>query len=320
MVGTNLPPDARMTAPRNVRPGVTWFVTRRTTRRHHLFTPDEAGLVEQLYWYTTAVYANELGVQVHMTQLLSTHCHEVLTDTRGNLPRFFELRNRALANALKVLRGWPEEVVSKTPANWVELPTAEAMVKEMAYTAANCVAAGLVRTPRRWPGAKVLVDEVGRRVVKVMRPDFYFNPNNPKWPEEVTLRIVMPRILGEAFKNHEDARQAVQVQLDNLVRRAHRDRKTGLGYAGAKRILKMRHTRRASSREPFGSRNPTFAAAGNLDVARTLVDRRRAFLSAYRAAWRAWKAGDRSTIFPLGSWKMRAQHSDAHASHPRPAL
>jgi hypothetical protein len=50
---------------------VTWFVTRRTTRRHYLFSPDkEDGEVEQLYWYTTAVFAKMFGVQLHMTQLL----------------------------------------------------------------------------------------------------------------------------------------------------------------------------------------------------------------------------------------------------------
>jgi hypothetical protein len=192
----------------------------------------------------------------------------------------------------------------------VELPTAEAVIKEMAYTAANCVAAGLVRTPAKWPGAKVLVDDVGRRVVRVRRPDFYFDPENPQWPDEVEIPIVMPKLLQDAFETEHAARAAIQAKLDELVRQAHRENATnGRGYAGAKRVIKTAHTRRASSPEPFGSRTPTFAAAGNSEVARKMVKRRRAFLSAYRTAWLSWKAGDHSALFPTGSWKMRVYHS-----------
>lgn len=285
-------------------------MTHRATRRHYVFAPDEDGQVEQLYWYTTAVCAKQLGVDLHMTQLLSSHPHEVLTDSRGELPRFFELRNGLLAKALKVLRKWPEEVFSRAPACWVELPTAEAAIKEMAYTAANCVAAGLVRTPAKWPGAKVLPDEVGRRVVTVKRPDFYFDPDNPAWPDEVKIPIVMPKLLQEAFDTEDEARQALQDKVDELVQEAHRVNKTtGKGYAGAKRVMNTPHTHRASSAEKFGRRKPTFAAAGNREVARAMIQRRRTFLSAYCTAWRAWKAGDHSVVFPAGTWKMRVYHA-----------
>ena len=306
-----------MTAPRDVRRGVTWFVTRRTTRRHHLLSPDAAGVVEQLYWYVTAVYARKLGIELHMMQMLSTHLHEVLRDMLGNLPRFFELRNRILANALKVHLGWSEEVFSKTPANWVELPTAEAIVKEIAYTTANCVAAGLVRTPRMWPGAKVLVNDIGQRVVRVKRPKMYFNPKNPDWPDEIEIPIVMPRMLLDAYGTEDNCRAIIKREVDKLVRQAHRkNEKTSRGYAGPKRILRMRHTRRASSYESFGSRTPNFAAAGNLEVARTLIARRRAFLSQHREALQRWRAGDHGAVFPPGTWKMRVVHSARCSPHP----
>ncbi|MCP5045065.1 MAG: transposase [bacterium] len=306
-----------MTAPRNIRPDVTRLITRRTTRRHYLFTPDEEGLVEQLYWYTTAVFAQRFGIQLHMMQLLSSHLHEALTDTKGQLSAFFERRNQMFANALKVVLGWPEEVLAKEPANWVELPTAEAVVKEMAYTAANCVAAGLVRTPQRWPGAKVLVNEVGQRVVTVKRPDVYFDPNNPDWPDEVSIPIVMPKLLTDAYGSDDACREVLAAALDELLRKTRRDnQRTGRGYAGAKRVLKIRHTRRANSRETFGSRKPTFAAAGNQQVARACIDRRRTFLAAYRDAWTSWKAGDRTAVFPYGTWKMRIFHGAPCHSPP----
>ncbi len=310
-----------MTQPRNVRPGVTWMTTRRATRRHHLFTPDDEGLVEQVYWYSTAVIAGQLGIELHMMQLMSTHPHEVLTDTRGVLPRFFELRNRMFANAIKVLRGWPEEVFNKSPCNWVELDTAEAFVQSAAYVAANCVAAGLVRTPRRWPGAKVLVDEMGRRVVTVKRPDFYFDPDNPNWPEEVSIPIVMPKMLVEAYGSEDAAREVIQLELDRLIRKAHADNKrSGRGYAGRKRVLKTPHTARARSYERFGNRVPNFAAAGNGAVAARLIQRRRAFLETYRQAWLGWTAGERDVVFPSGTWKMRFQHAATCGRSPPTSL
>jgi hypothetical protein len=317
VAGTALAVDPGMTQPRNVRPGVTWLTTRRATRRYFLFTPDEQGLVEQVYWYATAVIAQQLGIELHMMQLMSTHPHEVLTDTRGVLPRFFELRNRVFANAIKVLRGWPEEVFSKEPCNWVELETPEAMIQEMAYVAANCVAAGLVRTPRRWPGAKVLVDDVGRRVVKVSRPDFYFDPNNPNWPDEVAIPIVMPKMLTDTFGSEQAAREAIQAKLDELIRKAHAENKrAGRGYAGHKRVLKTPHTTRARSYEHFGSRTPTFAAAGNAAVAANFIRRRREFLEDYRRAWISWRAGERDIVFPFGTWKMRHHHAAPCHSPP----
>jgi hypothetical protein len=295
-----------MTMPRDARPGVVWFATRRATRRHHLFSPDKQGLVAAIYWFVTAIYALRCGIRVHMVQVMSTHIHEVLTDVHGNLSRFFELRNRALVNALKVILPWPEELLSKTPANWVECPDAATVLHAMAYTAANCVAAGLVRTPSKWPGAKTLPEEVGRRVVRARRPNHYLRADNPQWPDEVELRIEMPALLEEAYGSQDAARAALAAETAKLVKQAHeKNATTGRGYAGAKRVLASSHTRRANTPEPYGSRNPTFAARGNAELAARLAARRRAFRAAYHRAWTEWSQGNRNVVFPFGTYKMR---------------
>lgn len=299
-----------MTMPRDARPGVTWLVTRRTTRRYHLFSPDKKGLVEAIYWYVTAIYAARLGIQVHMAQLLSTHIHEVLTDTLGNLSKFFELRNRALVNALKTVLPWPEEILSKTPANWVECPDAATVLHAMGYTAANCVAAGLVCTPSEWPGAKTLPEDVGMRVIRVKRPEMYFRASNPMWLEEAELRIEMPAVLEAAFGSHDACHAAIAAKTAELVQQAQdKNATTESGYAGVEAVLESPHTRRAKTPEPVGQRNPTFAARGNADLAARLVARRRAFHEAYRKAWTEWKQGNRDVVFPLGTYKMRVVYN-----------
>jgi hypothetical protein len=46
--------------------------------------------MEQVYWYCLAYAAKLHGVLVHAACLMSTHCHEVITDVRGDYPRFLQ--------------------------------------------------------------------------------------------------------------------------------------------------------------------------------------------------------------------------------------
>jgi len=105
-----------MTRPRIVDPGATLELSRRTTRRHFLLHPDEARQTEQVYWYCLAYAAKLHGVLVHAACLMSTRCHEVITDVRGEYPNFLETLHRNLALCTKAYRGWPEEVFSLSPS------------------------------------------------------------------------------------------------------------------------------------------------------------------------------------------------------------
>ena len=53
--------------------------------------------MEQVYWYCLAYAANFHGVLVHSAGLMSTHCHEVITDVQGEYPRFLPTFHRHLA-------------------------------------------------------------------------------------------------------------------------------------------------------------------------------------------------------------------------------
>ena len=66
--------------------------------------------MEQVYWYCLAYAANLHGALVHAACLMSTHCHEVITDVRGEYPRFLQTFHRHLALCTKAYRGWPEAV------------------------------------------------------------------------------------------------------------------------------------------------------------------------------------------------------------------
>ncbi|MFO0641603.1 MAG: hypothetical protein U0183_20435 [Polyangiaceae bacterium] len=137
-----------MSNPRRIVPGTTYLVTRRTTRRYFLLNPDKRRMLLAFYWYATAVLAAEFGIEIHAVQMLSNHLHEVLTDTRGELPRFLSQRNRLLANAIKVLRGWPEEVFSREGASVVALYGEDAVLQKIATRSRTWSKLGLSRAPR----------------------------------------------------------------------------------------------------------------------------------------------------------------------------
>jgi len=297
-----------MTRPRIVEPGATLALSRRTTRRHFLLHPDEARQMEQIYWYCLAYAAKLHGVVVHAACLMSTHAHEVITDVRGEYPRFLETFHRHLALCTKALRGWPEEVFNKDSTGVHALLTPEAIVESIAYLIANPVAAGAVRYAKDWPGAHTLPRDVGSRVMVVKRPPHYFDPDNPKWPEELELVLEMPVAL-ELDYGPELARERIAERVRHKEHQAWSEaRRTGRSFVGPRRVLRLLHTKRAKSYEVFGSLNPQFAAAGNRVAATEAVRRLRAFNAQYQRALRRWMAGDRSACFPAGTWWMRVCH------------
>jgi REP element-mobilizing transposase RayT len=295
-----------MAYPRRVLPGMTVLVTRRTLRRTHLLHPDPA--LNDLFIYCLAVTARRHGVLVHAAVLMSTHEHLVLTDTRGQLPRFLHELHRIVALGVKVLRKWEGAVWDDEKTSVVELRTPQAVIEKLAYVMANPVAAGLVRNASDWPGITTQPNDLGRGRRTASRPDFYFDPANPCWPSNATLELSMPPHLGISEKT---ARDAVAAELGALEAAAHaRVRAEGGSFLGKARLRSLSPYDRATSREPLRARNPTFAVGrGQSDAFFHAVAMLRAFRQAYREARERWRAGTRDAVFPLGTWMMRWLHA-----------
>jgi len=176
--------------PRRILPNATYLITRRTILRHMLFRPDR--VMTQILVYLLAVMANRHGLRVHAFCAMSDHVHLVVTDERGTLPDFLQAFHRTVALCTQVLRQWGTAVWDHSPTSVVRLETPAAVVEKIAYVLANPVAAGLVRHAHEWPGAKVLVDEIGQGTLSASRPQVYLNPRNRKWPVEATLPVSLP--------------------------------------------------------------------------------------------------------------------------------
>ncbi len=264
--------------------------------------------MEQVYWYCLAYAAKLHGVVVHAACLMSTHSHEVITDVRGEYPKFLHTLHRLIALCTKAYRGWPAEVFDKESTSVHTLLTPEAIIESIAYLIVNPVEAGAVRYARDWPGAHTLSSHVGTRVIRVKRPKHYFDPDNGQWPEELELRMEMPVVLELGY-GPELARERIAARVREKQHRAWNNaRRSGVSFIGPRRVLKLPHTKRAKSYEVFASLNPQFAAAGNRAAATEAVKRIRAFNAQYARALAAWTAGDRSACFPQGTWWMRVCH------------
>ncbi|WP_437963611.1 transposase [Sorangium sp. So ce260] len=295
-----------MSQPREIAPGATYMITRRVLRRHLLFRPDAA--ITQLMIYALAVSARRYGLQVHALCAMSTHLHLVVTDVTGVLPRFLQFFHRIVALGTKVLRTWEGPVWDHEAPSVVRLLTRAAVVEKIAYVLANPVAAGLVRHAREWPGAKVDVDELGRGVLGAARPSVYLDPENPQWPEEMTLPLSLPPTIER--DNAEGFRREVAAEIERQEAQAHAEmQQRGRRFLGADRASKISPYERATSFEALRERNPTFAVGREQgDACRLAGAAVRAFRASYRAAIELWRAGVRSAVFPAGTWWMRTFH------------
>ena len=289
--------------------GKIWAVDRRTTRRYFLFSPDSEGRIEDAFWYCLGVCAKKYGIEIHAALLMSTHPHLVYTDTRGLQPLFKREFHRLFAHCVKAIRGWPEEVFKpNSPGGEHEPLNEEALVESIGYLIGNPPTAFAVRYSKDWPGAKTLPQDIGTRVVRAKRPDVYFDPNNPDWPEWAEVRLVMPDSLVEKY-GAEGARRRIADVVRRHEHKAFSEAKArGIAFKGARRVVRTPHTVRARSYEVFGKINPRISAAGDAELAAAKISQLRQFDADYDDTLARWTAGDRRAVFPHGTWWMRIHH------------
>jgi putative transposase len=283
-----------MTLPRCVLEGTTYLVTRRCIGRRFLLRPDAE--FNRLFVYCLARAADQHGIEVHALGVMSNHYHLVVTDIRGVLPDFMMSLNRSLAMSIKRLRDWDEVVWEPNiPYSAVELGGPSEILDKVAYTLLNPVSAGLVRTPERWPGVLSTLEQLRGGTLTAERPRVWFKDKAPK---NVALRWTVPA----GFPSKAGYLGALEALLrSRLTELRTESRRRGRSYLGSIRVRKTQVNDRPKTKKQRFGRNPTFSALTRkvwLDAMKAL----RAFRSAYRAAYAAWRSGDRDTEFPLGTW------------------
>ena len=170
-----------MTAPRQVLPGQCYFVTRRCSDRRFFLVPSP--IVNGIFVFCIAFAAKLTSMQLHALCVMSNHIHIVLTDPKGELPRFMAWLNRHSAVCLQILRrraGPIWEAGEKYSA--VALTTPTAVYRKLVYTVTNPVEAGLVRSHRDWPGLWFGAEQWLDPAIASTRPTIFFRPSKDTPP------------------------------------------------------------------------------------------------------------------------------------------
>ncbi len=294
-----------MTLPRRVLRGQTYLVTRRCIGRRFLLRPDDA--LNNAFLYCLARGAKKHGILVHALCAMSNHYHLVLTDPEGVLPDFMAWLNRQLAMCVKRLRCWDEVVWEpNTTYSAVELSGPTEVLDKVAYVLLNPVSAALVRSPERWPGTLSALGTLHRGTMTASRPTVWFKDNAP---EEASLELNAPLCLSDSASYL----QALEALLTSRLSQVRAElRRQGRGFLGRTGVRKTRVTDQPRTKKPRLGRNPTFSALTRA-AWRAAVTKLRAFRLAYRAAYQAWRSGERDVEFPMGTWWV-VRHAGAAAA------
>ena len=283
-----------MTAPRRVLRGATYLVTRRCTQRQFLLRPSKA--TNQVVQYLLAMAVKRFDIELHAYCVMSNHFHLVVTDPDARLPACMQYFDGLAGRALNALLGRRENFWGSDTFSAVELTDPQSIVDKVAYTLANPVEAGLVRSASRWPGLWSPPETIGGDELLVRRPGHFFNPKG-SLPKSIGLKLTTP----PGFPTTAAFRELLQVALAD--REAAAVKKIGT-FLGAARVLAQKVTARTSREEPLGQLNPRVAGR---DAGRRTEHLARlvSFLADYRTALREWRQGNRSIIFPAGTYLMR---------------
>lgn len=285
-----------MTPPRRVLKDTPVEITQRTLARTFRFLPRRE--INDLVLYVLGVGAERYGVSLYGFVMMATHYHLTARDVHGNMPAFVGYVNSLLARALNTLQAENNKVWSGSEYVAVVPRAPQDLLGRIVYGLANPAAAGLVNRVEEYPGVVVTPARIGTAIT-VKRPEFFFKEGG-NMPASVTLRFEVPpefEHLGLAAYRALLWRKLRDREADHRAER----RREGRSVIGAKRLRQAKCGDRSRSWEQWFTLRPTLAAkvrAERIAAIRAL----QAFREAYRSAWDRWSAGDRTVVFPAGTW------------------
>jgi hypothetical protein len=300
-----------MTMPREILPGATSLLSRRTSERRFFLRPDPR--VTQAFFYCLAYAATIFGIDVHALVALSDHIHVVATDPFGVLPDFMQCLDLLVAKTVNAYRGRWECMWAPGSYSAVRLETPEDVLAKIVYVLANPVKAGLVSHAKDWTGATSVRWKFGETRT-FERPVGFFDVDGTM-PEKVALTLAPPPGFDDRTNEELDRLVLEQLRAEETRIRAER-RAEGRPFLGMDGVMRFDPNDRPNTREPRREMNPRIAAA-DVDVRVEAIRARQDFLDEYRKAYCAWAAGNHDVVFPAGTWLMRVRHA-AHCQ-PSPA-
>lgn len=300
---------------RQIERGDTRSATRRVRDRKFRLAPSRE--VNEAIGYFVAVLSERYGVKLTALDFLSNHYHDVNVDENANLPAYHRDLHHFLTKQLNAMFDDCGPMWDSEQTNHVKPVTADDTLGRIAYTMANPVHHALVKFAKNWPGLRMcwpcrprtfkrpkgFLDEDARR------PD-----GSLVWPEKATLTMHRPKgfdhlsdnelaiVIKDAIHAAEEKARAEVIASDGT-------------FVGRRNIRRMSRHASPTTEATRSDITPRFACRDEA-LLREAVEKERAFLEEHADSMTAWRAGDRSVVFPVGTYKMRVVHNVRVASGP----
>ncbi|MFT5433417.1 MAG: putative transposase [Myxococcota bacterium] len=300
-----------MTPPRHILPGKIWFLTRRTHGRRFRLRP--CAFLVQLFVFVLFYYAKKYDIGVVGYCCQSNHYHMVIVDRSGRLPEFARDFNAFIARALNAKHKIRDSLWSGDGLSAIALVTPEEVVRKLAYTAANPVAAGAVRFGRDWPGPRSHAGYFCRTTTS-RRPEFFVRSSS-KMPVLVEHKLVVPPTHAHLTPDQFSGIVGQAIGKAETAARQERDA-SGLGFLGAEACLDTDPHQAPTVPEPARRSRPGPISEPDREKRQPALEQVLGFRRRYRERRHEWLSGDRTALWPSGTWKMVAVH--ASRSHPPP--
>lgn len=281
------------------------MLTRRTTQRLFLLKPDKTTYDNFIYCF--AVAAQRHNIDVHWLMVMSNHYHNGVTDPLGKVPDFLRDFHSLLARCMNHARGRWENFWSTESTGILHLESADDLFDKMVYGLVNPCAANLVEKVCHWPGVSSYESMLTGKPLKVKRPKTFFSSNNKDLPSEVELRFVRPpqfEYLSE---------QSWRAKVKSAVERREKEllekrEKEGARLVGRKAVRRQSPTAQPKAAAKRRKLNPRVGAK-NKWLRVEALRRCKLFLTRYRVALERYLTGEKSVLFPHGTFQlMRLGH------------
>jgi hypothetical protein len=287
------------------------MLTRRVQGRVFRLLPNRK--TDQVVQYVVAVMAKKWNMQVHAIIVMGNHWHVVFSDPDGNSVEFKRDCHSFIARAINAGHGDFEALWSSEPTSTVRCVEPDDMIGKIAYTMANPVAARLVMHGHSWPGVRAAWP---RKARLIKRPGWFFRgpDKGGKWPDEAVLEFSRPP--GYDHLSDEELATVIAAEIGRRENRERREaEEAGEKFLGRRGVLAQSRYARPKTREPRFGLSPRVACRNKWRRIETL-QADKAWLDDHTASMDRWRRGDRSVVFPYGTYKMRLVHGVRCAPAP----
>jgi putative transposase len=319
-----------VTPPRYNVPGQTVWVTVQAVGRSFRFVPTVQ--VRESIDFLFALLATKYGLEVHEFLFMSNHFHLVATDPRGVISDFLCEFDSMLSRQLNALRGTTGTNFEREPGI-LAIADSGGIIEKAIYTLCNPLVAHLVKHLREWKASSSFGLEYGESVTfarpkcglwtETRRPERK-GKHPSRWrlkyrgrskaPETARLTLVRPKAMLEL--DDEELRRYIRDRVaereEELIEERRRTKTQVVGWLG---VIAQHYLAMPSTPRVLFQRRPRVAGS-NPGACAILLETLERFVHAYRLALAAFKAGERSSVFPYGTLQMVRRYDVACATAP----